>query len=51
MNQLVPIATHAPALIRAAGERAQTCFLEFIRLQHSQPAHSPECGGQTPVAF
>lgn len=26
MNQLVPIAAHVPALIRAAGERAQTRF-------------------------
>jgi hypothetical protein len=30
MNQLVPIAAHAPALIAAAGERAQTRFWEFF---------------------
>ena len=30
MNQLVPIAAHVPALIRAAGDRAQTRFWEFF---------------------
>jgi hypothetical protein len=30
MNQLVPIAVHVPALVQAAGERAQTRFWEFF---------------------
>ena len=43
MNQLVPIAAHAPALVRAAGERAQTRFWEFfvsnIRNPHTRRAY------------
>jgi hypothetical protein len=30
MNRLVPIAAHVPALVLAAGERAQTRFWEFF---------------------
>ena len=44
MNQLVPIAAQAPALVRAAGERAQTRFLEFfaanIRNKHTRRAYA-----------
>src|ERR1700730_18392681 len=43
MNQLVPIAAHAPALVRTAGERAQTRFWEFfvsnIRNPHTRRAY------------
>ena len=43
MNQLVPIAAHVPALVRAAGERAQTRFWEFfvsnIRNPHTRLAY------------
>jgi hypothetical protein len=43
MNQLVPIAAHVPALIRAAGDRAQTRFWEFfvfnIRGPHTRRAY------------
>jgi len=43
MNQLVPIAAHVPALVRAAGERAQTRFWEFfvsnIRNPHTRRAY------------
>jgi hypothetical protein len=43
MNQLVPIATHVPALVRAAGERARTRFREFfgsnIRNSHTRRAY------------
>lgn len=43
MNQLLIIPTHAPALIRAAGERAQTRFWEFfvsnIRNPHTRRAY------------
>jgi hypothetical protein len=43
MNLLVPIAAHVPALIRAAGERAQTRFWEFfvsnIRNPHTRRAY------------
>src|SRR3984893_15594593 len=43
MNQLVPIAAHAPALVRTAGERAQTRFWEFfvsnIRNPHTRLAY------------
>ena len=30
MNQLVPISAQVPALVRSAGERAQTRFWEFF---------------------
>ena len=44
MNQLVPIAAHAPAIVRAAGERAQTRFWEFfvsnIRNPHTRRAYA-----------
>ena len=44
MNQLVPIAAHVPALVRAAGERAQTRFWEFfvsnIRNPHTRRAYA-----------
>ncbi|HEY2107131.1 MAG TPA: hypothetical protein VGH29_15135 [Candidatus Binataceae bacterium] len=43
MNQLVPIAAHMPALVRAAGARAQTRFWEFfvnnIRNPHTRRAY------------
>jgi hypothetical protein len=43
MNQLVPSAAHAPALVAAAGERAQTRFWEFfvsnIRNLHARRAY------------
>jgi hypothetical protein len=43
MNQLVPIAAHVPALVQAAGERAQTRFWEFfvsnIRNPHTRRAY------------
>jgi hypothetical protein len=42
MNELVPITAHAPALVRAAGQRAQICFWEFfvsnIRNPHARRA-------------
>ena len=43
MNQLVLITAHVPALIQAAGERAQTRFWEFfvsnIRNSHTRRAY------------
>ena len=43
MTQLVPIAAHVPALVRAAGERAQARFWEFfvnnIRNPHTRRAY------------
>jgi hypothetical protein len=44
MNQLVPITAHVPTLVRAAGDRAQTCFWEFfvsnIRNPHTRRAYA-----------
>jgi hypothetical protein len=44
MNQLVPISAHVPTLVRAAGDRAQTCFWEFfvsnIRNPHTRRAYA-----------
>jgi site-specific recombinase XerD len=44
MNELVPVTSHVPALIRAAGDRAQTRFWEFfvsnIRNPHTRRAHA-----------
>jgi site-specific recombinase XerC len=44
MNQLVPISAHVPALLRAAGERAQARFWEFfvnnIRNPHTRRAYA-----------
>jgi hypothetical protein len=43
MNRLVPIAANVPALVRAAGDRAQTRFWEFfvsnIRNPHTRRAY------------
>jgi len=48
MNQLVPLTARLPALIRAAGTRADV-LLGILCLQHPQPAHTPplwplDCG-------
>jgi site-specific recombinase XerD len=44
MNHLVPVAAHAPALVAAAGDRAQTRFWEFfvsnIRNPHTRRAYA-----------
>ena len=37
MNQLVPLAAHAPALIAAAGARASYRFFEFFTAQIRNP--------------
>jgi hypothetical protein len=43
MNQLVPIAAHVPAIVRTAGDRAQTRFWKFfvsnIRNPHTRRAY------------
>ncbi len=44
MNQLVPVAAHAPTLIRAAGERAQTRFWEFFGSNIGNLHPRPACG-------
>jgi hypothetical protein len=44
MNHLAPAASHAPAVIAAAGVRASYCFLEFVTAQirnsHTRRAYS-----------
>jgi hypothetical protein len=45
MNQLVPIAAHGPALIRAAGDRAQTRFASNIRKMHTARSKPMTSGG------
>jgi site-specific recombinase XerD len=48
MNQLVPISASVPALVRSAGERAQTRFWEFfvnnIRNAHTRRAYGRAIG-------
>ena len=48
MNQLVPINSQVPALVRSAGERAQTRFWEFfvnnIRNPHTRRAYGRAIG-------
>lgn len=48
MNQLVPINSQVPALVRSAGERAQTRFWEFfvnnIRNPHTRRAYGRSIG-------
>jgi hypothetical protein len=43
MKELVPITAHVPALVRAAGDKAQARFWEFfvsnIRNPHTRPAY------------
>src|ERR1700730_1249820 len=50
MNQLVPIAAHAPALVRTAGERAQTRFWEFFVSNIRNP-HTRRAYGRSIVEF
>ena len=48
MNQLAPITTQVPALVRSAGDRAQTRFWEFfvsnIRNAHTRRAYGRAIG-------
>ena len=48
MNNLAPISAHVPALVRAAGDRAQTRFWEFfvanIRNPHTRRAYGRAIG-------
>jgi hypothetical protein len=41
MNQLVPIAAHVPALVAAAGERAQRRFWEFSNIRNPNKRRGP----------
>lgn len=50
MNQLVPIAGRAPALVVAAGERAQTRFWEFFVSNIRNP-HTRRAYGRAAVEF
>ena len=50
MNQLVPIASYAPAIVRAAGERAQTRFWEFFVSNIHNP-HTRRAYGRSIAEF
>jgi hypothetical protein len=41
MNAIVPIQTHLPALVAAAGERARDTLPRILGRQYPQPAHTP----------